>query len=62
MFNHYSAKSHIPIYARENVESLFKEYSALGGNGTIKGIVDRLMRLPVDNPQDADKEDRSVID
>ena len=50
MFNDYSAKKFMPIYARENVESLFKEYMALGGNGTVKGLVEQLMRLPVNNP------------
>ena len=51
MFNHYTAKNHIPIYARQNVENLHTEYKALGGNGTIEGLVERLMLLPVDKPE-----------
>ena len=62
MFNYYSVKNHMPIYARENVDGLNKEYHALGGNGVINGLVKRLMGLPVDNPEDVDKEDRSVVD
>jgi len=61
LFNHYSSKNFMPIYARENAESLFREYSSLGGNGTVSGLVEMLMRLPVDNSADSDKEDRSVI-
>lgn len=60
LFNSYSAKKCMPIYARENAESLYKEYMALGGNGTIKGLVDNLMRLPVGNPENADNEDSST--
>jgi hypothetical protein len=52
MFNHYTGKNHIPIYARQNVENLHVEYKALGGNGTIESLVDRLMMLPVDKPAD----------
>ena len=62
MYNHYSAKHHIPIYARENIEGLHKEYKALGGNGVIAGLVTQLMTLPTDNPQDADREDRSIVE
>jgi len=61
LYNFYSDKGCMPIYARENAESLFTEYMALGGNGVVKGLIDKLMHLPVDNPTDPDKEDRSVV-
>ena len=61
MYNHYSGKNCIPIYARENVESLHIEYKALGGNGTVEGLVKRLMMLPTDNPANEDFESRDVI-
>ena len=61
MYNYYSMKSCIPIYARENVESLHIEYKALGGNGTVDGLVARLMLLPTDRAYDADYESRDVI-
>jgi hypothetical protein len=62
LYNYYSAKNCIPIYARENVESLRNEYKALGGNGVIDGLVKRLMMMPTDNPGNADYESRDAID
>jgi ABC-type maltose transport system permease subunit len=53
MFNHYTAKEFIPIYARQNVENLHKEYKILGGNGTVDVLVNKLMELPVDKPKDS---------
>jgi len=50
MFGHYNAKGHIPIYARENATNLLNEYEELGGNGTVKDLVDKLIKLPVDKP------------
>jgi len=61
IYNYYSSKNCIPIYARENVESLHSEYKALGGNGTIEGLVNRLMLLPTEKPNDADFESRDVV-
>jgi hypothetical protein len=39
-------KGFYPIHARENVQSLFAEYSALGGNGTVPSLVRELEQLP----------------
>ena len=44
--NHYSEKGYFPLYARENIEDLFKEYAALGGNGTVKDLVEETKKLP----------------
>ena len=45
-FYHYE-RGYYPVYARENVEALFDQYKALGGNGTVHDLVDRLHCLPV---------------
>lgn len=45
-YNKYMEKKYIPIYALDNVESMYKEYHALGGNGTITELYQDLKRLP----------------
>lgn len=62
MYNYYSKEKCIPIYARENVESLHSEYKNLGGNGTVDGLERRLMNMPTDHPENPDIENRDVID
>lgn len=42
----YMEKGFYPIHARENVQSLFAEYTALGGNGTVPSLVRELEQLP----------------
>lgn len=41
-YNHYSTTRVLPIYARENLHELFKEYTALGGNGAIKDLMESM--------------------
>lgn len=46
-YNHYHEdKGYCPIYALENVEEMYKQYHALGGNGTITKLVEELKELP----------------
>lgn len=45
-YNHYLDKGYCPIYGREGVEALYREYKALGGNGTVSRLVERLHELP----------------
>jgi hypothetical protein len=45
-YNHYQEREECPIYALENAESLYKEYHALGGNGTITRLMEELRNLP----------------
>lgn len=45
-YNHYLEKDYCPIYARENVDELYEQYHALGGNGTVTGLVEKLKELP----------------
>ena len=49
MYNHYyEDKEYFPIYARENVEELYRYYSLLGGNGTITQLIEKMRGLPTD--------------
>lgn len=45
-YNHYMDKGHCPIYAMDNVEAMYKQYSALDGNGTVTELVERLREMP----------------
>lgn len=45
-YNKYMDKKYIPIYALENVTAMYKEYHALGGNGTITHLYEELLELP----------------
>ena len=54
IYNHYNKEKYIPIYSRENISNLHNEYKALGGNGTVDGLVSSLMLLPTDRDYDAD--------
>ncbi len=45
-YNHYQEKEFCPIYALENITALYTQYHALGGNGTVTELVERLKDLP----------------
>ncbi|MFQ9892423.1 MAG: hypothetical protein ACLRWH_04500 [Emergencia sp.] len=45
-YNHYTEKGYCPIYGLENVEEMYNQYHALGGNGTITELVERVKELP----------------
>ena len=47
-YNHYLEKGYCPIYARQNIEALFVQYQALGGNGVIANLVEHLKDLPTE--------------
>ena len=44
--NNYREKGYCPIYARDSINNLFKEYKELGGNGTIEALVNETRELP----------------
>ena len=46
LYNKYIELKVIPIYERENLEHLFVEYKALGGNGVIESLKEKLDELP----------------
>lgn len=45
-YNKYEERGFVPIYARESMEQMYKEYKNLGGNGAIENLVAKLHRLP----------------
>lgn len=47
-YNHYMEKGFCPIYAKENISEMFKEYKNLGGNGVVADLIEKLMDLPTD--------------
>lgn len=47
-YNHYMDKGYYPIHARENIEKMFIQYKALGGNGVILDLVEQLSTLPTE--------------
>lgn len=48
IYNRYSEKRYFPIHERENLSHLTSEYYTLGGNGVVKELEERLMKLPVE--------------
>ena len=48
LYNHYINKGYCPIYARENIHSLYEQYKNLGGNGTVPHLIAELEELPTD--------------
>lgn len=45
-YNEYTHKGYCPIYGKENIESLYKQYHALGGNGTVTDLYEKVIDLP----------------
>lgn len=41
----------VPIYVMQNIESMYNAYHALGGNGSMTEIYQRLLEMPVDTTQ-----------
>ncbi len=46
IYNKYMDRGEMPIYERENVAELYKQYNNLGGNGVIKELIEKLNNLP----------------
>lgn len=51
-YNHYQEKGYCPIYALENVNALYTQYHALGGNGMITELVERLKDMPTEKKEE----------
>lgn len=47
-YNNCIEKGYCPIHALENVNTLYKQYHALGGNETITELVEKLKDLPTE--------------
>ena len=52
LYNKYYELGYIPIYERENLEKMYKEYKALGGNCVIDHLVEELRSLNVNKKED----------
>lgn len=50
-YTYYMDKGYCPIYGRENLDALSKEYYNLGGNGVIHSIMDKLEELPTEKEE-----------
>lgn len=48
IYNRYTEKEYFPIHERENLNHLTKEYYALGGNGVIHELEEKLSMLPTE--------------
>lgn len=46
-YYHYSERKWITLHGLENIEALYKEYHALGGNGAVTKLVEDLRELEV---------------
>lgn len=45
-YREYEIKGELSILDRENIEEMFVQYQNLGGNGTVKQLMDELLKLP----------------
>lgn len=46
MYNHYSKRKQMPIYARESFDKINTLYKKHGGNGTVEPLANKLYDLP----------------
>lgn len=51
-YNHYTEKAFCPIYGKENVENMYRQYHNLGGNGTVTKLYEALMALPTEKKEE----------
>lgn len=47
-YDAYAARGEWPVYARDSAATLYHAYTALGGNGTVKQLMDQLNKLPTE--------------
>lgn len=45
-YREYKAKGELSILDKDNIEAMFEQYKNLGGNGTVKHLIEELMELP----------------
>lgn len=44
-YREFETKGEISIFDKENLEEMFEQYKNLGGNGTVKKMMDELLEL-----------------
>ena len=45
-YREYKSKQEISILDRENIDAMYKEYRNVGGNGTVKELMQELEEIP----------------
>lgn len=45
-YREYKAKGELSILDKDNIEAMFVQYKNLGGNGTVKHLVEEILELP----------------
>ena len=50
-YNYHMDLGFCPVYARESIEEMAKQYYNLGGNGVIHQLMDKLGELPTIKPK-----------
>ncbi len=45
-YREYRTKGEMTILDKENIEHMYIEYTNLGGNGTVKELMDELLEVP----------------
>ena len=63
--DHYFEKGYAPVYARENITSMYEAYHSLGGDGIVTDMVRQAMELPYkkggEAPVEQSRESRAAI-
>ena len=47
-YERWTEKDYCPVYARDNIQNLYKQYHGLGQNGVIDDLMERIMELPTE--------------
>ena len=50
-YEKYEEMEYCPINARENLEDMYEAYKALGGNGTVTALMQKIRLLPTEPPR-----------
>ena len=51
-YNNYQGQGKWPIYARDSMLDMYAQYTALGGNGAVKTLMDDLRELPTERQEE----------
>ena len=43
----YNELKEIPLYEKENINYMFEQYKAMGGNSYVSGLVEEINKLPI---------------
>lgn len=54
IYNKCADRGYCPIYERENAEKMYNEYHALGGNGTITELMNKIMAMPTEKSSECE--------